>query len=204
MTNHKPHPTNGVDLRLHAETRLLEGTAPPSSTWAGGDALAYLHQLASDPSSATIALKFLHELQVHQIEVDLQNEQIEHTRAELAEQLNHFAELYERVAVGLLVVDAVGVIIEANPRALSLLHANAKHLPGRSIDSFLMSTSRPALVHVLASLNAGTQELSCVVHNAKNGDTGDGLRLTATRSQDGHSRLVALVELSSRDAPTAT
>ena len=73
MSANTPLPKNELGLRLNAEERLRQGTAPPNRGWTtSGDALACLHQLASNQSSAADALKFLHELQVYQVELDLQ------------------------------------------------------------------------------------------------------------------------------------
>jgi PAS domain-containing protein len=202
MTVNTPPPRNELGLRRSAEERLRLGTAPPNRGWTtSGDALACLHQLASKQSSAADALKFLHELQVYQVELDLQYEQLEQNRAELAEQLEQHVELFDRVAVGLLITDADGMISEANPRAASLLHADLDNLPGRRIGSFIQAASRPALVNALARLNAGTEERSCVVHRDADGNVGAALRLTATRSRDGRSRLVALVEVTPQEPP---
>ena len=71
-------------MRLHAETVLKEGSAPPTKGWPTGvGTLSLLHELASTPARADEALKLLHELQVHQVELDLQHEQMEATRREL-------------------------------------------------------------------------------------------------------------------------
>ena len=202
MSVNTPLPKNELSLRLSAEERLRQGTAPPNRGWTtSGDALACLHQLASNQASAADALKFLHELQVYQVELDLQYEQLEQNRYELAEQLERHIELYQRVAVGLLSTDVNGVISDSNLRAASLLGADVEQLIGRRMDSFLMSASRPALRDALARLNAGAQESGCVVYSDKEGAVGQGLRLTATPTQHGSARVVALVELSSFDRP---
>lgn len=193
MADNERPPKNAPGLRLVAEQRLREGTAPPNRGWTiSCEALACLHELASNQASAADAMKFLHELQVYQVELDLQHEQHEQNQAETVRQLERYAELFERVAVGLLSLDADGVIIDANPRAAALLHVEAGQLPGRRLDSYLAPASRSALVNTLARLNAGAEERSCVVLSGKGQGVTDSLRLTATRSQDGRSRLVAL------------
>ena len=71
-----------AQLRVDAEDRLEHGTAPPTRGWpTGSEALRLLHSLASAPASASEALKLLHELQVHQVELDLQREQMEQKRS---------------------------------------------------------------------------------------------------------------------------
>jgi hypothetical protein len=47
------------------------------------DAFRVLFELASSPDTAGDALALLHELQVHQVELDMQTEELMHSRAEL-------------------------------------------------------------------------------------------------------------------------
>lgn len=184
-----------LGLRQSAEVRLREGSASDELMWTtGGEALACLHKLATDPKSAPDALKLLHELQVFQVEIDMQHEQLERSRAELAEQFSQYFELYERVAVGLLMLDADGTITLANPRAASLLGAEAESLSGRKLDRYFSVASRAALTAALAELGEDSAEVGCRVRTVKANDAGDELCLTATRSRDGHGRMVALAE----------
>ena len=96
----------------------------------------------------------------------------------------------------MLVTDASGTIADANPQAATLLGADVERLTGRCMDSLLMPASRAAWINALARLNAGAAELSCLVYRDKGPEAANGLRLTATRTRDGRSRVVALVDLS--------
>jgi hypothetical protein len=72
MTTQPVGSADKVHVRTIAETRLKERSAPPTAGWPLGiDTLALLHNLASTPDRAADALKVLHELQVHQVELDL-------------------------------------------------------------------------------------------------------------------------------------
>jgi hypothetical protein len=85
MSMHVVDPSKLSELRQHAESRLQEGEAPKTLGWSSSaQALSLLHRLASDPASAADALKLLHELQVHQVELDLQHEQMEQQLLELS------------------------------------------------------------------------------------------------------------------------
>src|SRR5690606_2737816 len=87
-------------LRLDAEARLKEGSAPSAKVWStGANALSLLYTLASSPASADDALKLLHELQVHQVELDLLHEQVDNTQRELAEELARYKAFYESAPV---------------------------------------------------------------------------------------------------------
>ena len=132
-------------LRRHAEARLASGTAPPTGGWTTSvDALGMLYRLSSSPDTADQALKFLHELQVYQVELGLQQEQIEVTEREATEALAHYQALYEQAPVAYFVVDSMGVIIDANRAGLGLLGACRASSVGRALETFLTPESRPA------------------------------------------------------------
>ncbi|MDH3601865.1 MAG: GGDEF domain-containing protein, partial [Candidatus Tectomicrobia bacterium] len=62
----------------------------------------------------------IHELRVHQIELQLQNEELLQARQDTEAERDRFAELYDSVPVGCLTLDRQDVILEAN-RASHLL-----------------------------------------------------------------------------------
>ena len=146
-------------LRLHAEAALKEGSAPPTKGWrAGVSALSLLHQLAS--TSAADALKLLHELQVHQVELDLQHEQMEVTRRELTEELARYKALYEHAPAGCFSVGLDGHILEVNAAGAELLGLAPDVLRGRRIESLLVPASRPAVNELLDELRDGARTSS--------------------------------------------
>jgi PAS domain S-box-containing protein len=165
-------------LRSIAEAHIKGGTAPPARTWAtGADALALLHGLASAPASAVDALKLLHELQVHQVELDLQHEQLEQGRLELSAQRDQYAELFEFAPVGYLRVDREGRIIEANRASESLLGAPRDELEGRLIGNFLAPQSGPVLLAGLARLVESGEPQTCDVNSIKGEGSARGLQV---------------------------
>ena len=71
--------------------------------------------------------RVLHELRVHQIELEMQNEELRTSHAELEAARARYSDLYEMAPVGYCTISEKGLILEANLTAsimmdLSLIH----------------------------------------------------------------------------------
>lgn len=185
-------------LRLHAEAVLKEGSAPPTVGWSTGiGTLKLLHQLASTPARADEALKLLHELQVHQVELDLQHEQLEATRRELTEEAARYKALYEYAPAGYFSVGLGGEILEANAVGAELLGLAPDMLRGRRIESLLVPASRPVLNELLNELRDGARRSTCEVQSASINDP-RRLLVVATIPPSGGSFLLIFVAMPDR------
>jgi PAS domain S-box-containing protein len=190
--------TKLVKLRHDAETRLKAGSAPPTTGWSVGvNALSLLHKLASTPESAIDALKLLHELQVHQVELDLQHEQMEATQRDLAEDLAHFRRLYESAPVGYINMGPQRDIFEINDAAATLLGINRDDVLGRDFDAFLAPASRPVLLQLLKRLRADGASESCRVQMGT-GSSARKLMVLASLPPGGRSFLLVLLDQTER------
>ena len=67
------------------------------------------------------AQKLLHELQVHQIELEMQNEELRRMHAEIDTSRARYFDLYDLAPVGYVTVSESGLIVEANLAAAGLL-----------------------------------------------------------------------------------
>lgn len=198
MSTLTAEPATQTRLREHAEGRLKEGTAPPTLGWQPSmDALSLLHRLASAPGSAHDALKLLHELQVHQVELDLQHEQMEATQRELVEDLARYKGLYEFAPAGYLSVGRDGDILEGNPAGAGLFGMTQDELRGRRLDSLLASESRPVLLELLRRLREGGPRDACEAHSSG----GRRLQVVANATPGGGSFLMIFVDTTDRRQP---
>lgn len=150
-------------LRDKAEAQLLSGTTPTAGQWSMGvDALRLLHRLSSDPDKAEDALKLLHELQVHQVELDLQNEEISANERVLAEDLNLYRTLYDYAPLAYCITDVEGTVIQANLAAAEFFGVAQDQLQSQSIDRFLEPKSRPKLLELLNNVLASGVRSFCM------------------------------------------
>jgi signal transduction histidine kinase len=100
-----------------------------------------LHVEAAPPGGAL--------LDVFRVELEQQNEELRHTRQELAASLRRYSDLYELAPVGLLSVDHAGRIARLNRRARDLLGARAQ--PGLALGGFVALASQASLSAWLAA-----------------------------------------------------
>lgn len=101
------HPVNPL-LRAAAEARLA--------------------QTASSGLPARPTEELLRELQLHQIELEIQNEVLRQSQIALAESRDRYADLYDSAPVGYLTVSAEGLIEEINRTGASWLGKEAQEL----------------------------------------------------------------------------
>jgi PAS domain S-box-containing protein len=84
-----------------------------------------------DPAS------LVHELQVHQIELEMQNEELTRAKTEVEEILTKYTNLYDFAPVGYLTFDEKGLISEANLTATNLLGFERAFLINKPFHSFI-------------------------------------------------------------------
>ncbi len=140
-----------ADLRIRAASRLTGAAGAKGLPGNASDALAVLHDLASSPATAADALALLHELQVHQVELDLQAEELRESRSELESALRRQTELYDFQPVGCFTIDRSLVVHELNLTAASMLGIGRDEAYGLSLDGFLVPGSARTLRELVRS-----------------------------------------------------
>ena len=109
------------------------------------------------------AQRLVHELQVHQIELELQNEALTQTRAEAEAALARYTDLYEHAPVGFLTLARDGELQQVNLAAERLLGWPRIRLVGRRLGALLAVESRPGAEAWLARIFTGDAEEICEV-----------------------------------------
>ena len=142
--------TKGAALRLQAE-ELLRATR---------------RDVAAMPVKDVQQL--VHELQVHQIELEMQNEELRRAQMELEAARDRYMDLYDFSPVGHLTLDTHGTIVEANLRSGTLLGINRKELIGQPLARLFVSADQDIFHrHCQQVLKTGTRQ-TCELHLRKN------------------------------------
>ena len=81
----------------------------------------------------------IHELQIHQIELELQNEELRKTQVALEEAQNRYMDLYDFAPVGYFTLSQVGRIEAVNLAGAALVEIERGHLMKRSFSQLVYS-----------------------------------------------------------------
>jgi len=81
----------------------------------------------------------VHELRVHQIELELQCQELQRAQSETEDSRNRYRELYESIPIGYATIDASGEFYDLNPAGASLLGVDSTR-PLKSFFFFFFST----------------------------------------------------------------
>jgi PAS domain S-box-containing protein len=99
-------------------------------------------------------LRFVHELQVHQIELEMQNTELRRTRAEHEAALERYTNLYDFAPVGYLTLDHEGQIVELNLTAATLLGEPRRNLLRKRFSRFVVRQDRERWIRFLIDVAA--------------------------------------------------
>jgi len=144
------------------------------------------------------ALRLLHELQVHQIELGLQNEALQESLAEVDAQLQRYSDLYDFAPVGYFTLESDGAIRELNLSGAQLLGAERAQLVGRRFGVFVAETSRPTFFRFLGAAFATKTKRTCDVELALEGRSPLAVTIDATLSPDGRECRAVVSDLTER------
>jgi PAS domain S-box-containing protein len=126
MKNEKAECNSG-DLRKKAEELLKDSQSGPvgSKTEDGRDSMALVH-----------------ELQVHQIELEMQNEELKRAKLESEDALAKYSDLFDFAPIGLFTIEQQGLIREVNMAGAALLGAVRCNMMNRDFRLFVAPKDR--------------------------------------------------------------
>ncbi|MFO7682824.1 MAG: ATP-binding protein [Chloroflexota bacterium] len=91
--------------------------------------------------------RLLHELRVHQIELEMQNEELRRTQLELETARARYFDLYDLAPVGYVTLSEKGMILEANLTLVDLLGVKRKQVVKRPLTRFIFPPDQDIFYH---------------------------------------------------------
>jgi PAS domain S-box-containing protein len=129
--------------------------------------------------------RLVHELQVHQLELEMQNEELQHARNEMEAGLEKYSDLYDFAPVGYLTLDREGTIREANLTSASLLGVARSRLIKRRLGLYVSAADLPAFTAFLKKVFDTKAREFCEATLLKEGKFPVAVRIQATVAAPG-------------------
>lgn len=112
----------------------------------------------------------VHELRVHQIELELQCQQLQLAHHEVEESRDRYRELYESIPLGYLTIDCSGNIYDLNPAGASLLGLAPESRKLNNFFSFFLSDDAD-MAHLFCRRAMGGEKADTIELKMKRSDT---------------------------------
>lgn len=194
MTNQNPYTGNDATsaskaqaLRRQAEEIACVNAAPTPE-----------HLAAMTPEKAR---QVLHELQVHQIELGLQNEELRRAQVSLGAEQARYFDLYDLAPVGYFSLGETGLILEANLTAATLLGTARSALVNQPITRYILKEAQDSfyLYHKRLVATGEAQACELQMHKFDGAPFWARLQTSIARGADGLSVWrVVLTDISER------
>jgi PAS domain S-box-containing protein len=183
LTNRTDPPEQAAELRRQAEALAREQEAlSPNS----------LHELSLEETQ-----QVLHELQVHQIELEMQNEELRRTQVALDETRARYFDLYDLAPVGYCSISEAGLIMESNLAAAELLDTARSALISQPISRFILHEDQDIYYrHRKQLVETGAKQI-CELRMVKSTGTPFWARLVSAAAQETDGSFVSRVVMSS-------
>ena len=136
-------PLDATDLRRSAEIRLNKRK--------------HANQLVINANNQQL----IHELEVHQIELETQNNELARTRSEVETLLEKYTNLYDFAPVGYITLSKKGLILEANIPASALLGIKRSQLIKQPFSRFILNEDQDIFYRQHQRLNETGEPQSC-------------------------------------------
>jgi len=135
--------TSHDQLRQRAETRL---EAEDRST------------LETPPEDVA---RLLYDLHTHQIELEMQNEELRHAQHELLKARDRYIRLYDLAPVGYLTISAKGLMLETNQTFVNMLGMERQHLINQPLSAHIVQPDQDAYYLFVSQMRKAKQQKTC-------------------------------------------
>ncbi|MGR9117658.1 MAG: EAL domain-containing protein [Gammaproteobacteria bacterium] len=136
--------TEAEELRLRAERKLAAKSETAADTLAGSKRL-------------------VHELQVYQVELEMQNEALQEARAVAETALERYTELFDFAPIAYFILGRAGVILQMNFRGECLLNSERQNTIGTNLSDSVCCGHRMVFKAFLEKVFSGDNSQRCEI-----------------------------------------
>ncbi len=144
------------------------------------------------------AKRLLHELQVHQVELEMQNTELRKTRDELEVALENYTELYDFAPAGYLTLTENGTIQLLNLTGASLIGIERSRLVGKNFGRLFVEEERPQFTAFLKQVFASKEKQTRDFELAGSGMPHRTVKIRAQQSPNGKECSAVIVDITER------
>ncbi|WP_282049564.1 PAS domain-containing sensor histidine kinase [Maribacter aquivivus] len=112
----------------------------------------------------------VHELEVHQVELEMQNQELRETQQLLEKSRDEYSDLFDFAPVGYLIIDEKGTIANINLTACHMLGVDRLQLKGKPFSAYLMiGDANSFFLNLRRAFNTGILEnIEFIIHRKDN------------------------------------
>lgn len=139
-----------------------------------------------------------HELEVHQIELEMQNEELQRAQAETRAALEKYTDLYDFAPTGYFSLSSNGTILAVNLTGARLVGIERARLLNRCFTDLILEAGRPAFHSFLQRTFTGEGREICEVTLLTEGTSSRVVRIEAVLSNEGQECRASVHDVSER------
>ena len=153
------------------------------------------------PQSHIDALKLIHELEVHQVELEIQNEELRLTRTAAQDAAEKYTELYDFAPSGYFSLSKKGEIIDLNITASKMLGNERLHLKNSLFNGYVSADTRSIFTAFLEKVIDNQFSEICEIKLNVKGASPMYVHLSGIRSEDADLCLLTATDITRRKLP---
>jgi len=180
-TNKAKNLSTSVEMRRKAEELLQVKTAKQPS-----------------PRTNEETQRLVHELEVHQIELEMQNEELRQIIAERDAILETYQELYDSSPAGYFNLDHVGIINEVNQTGAAFLRVERSLLTNNRLDAFITDETRLVFHDFLDKVFTNDTKKTCEVVFVKQDHSPLSVQIEAIVSETRKNCRAVVIDITER------
>ena len=140
-------------------------------------------------------LKLIYELEVHQVQLELQNEELRRAQTAATNYAQRYLELYDFAPIGYVTLSKEGTIIEINLCASQMLGKDRLNLINSQLGFFISDETKPIFNHFLWKIFTDNLKETCEVILQSDIHTAMFVRLTGIIDSNKEQCLVMVLDI---------